>query len=447
MGDFGRALAKDGGFEVFLFDFGVQRVSLLIRDVTRGTTYWNGATWQGSQCYLPISSVTVQGGTTWYYDNGGAGCDSASSSVAEHGPGVNGLCSSAYDLCVGGSEFNDIANPGLYWSQNNAGGSNASALGYIPEQVWNESSPGLWAGGGGRSTIYGKPAWQSGKGVPPDGKRDVPDLSLTAAGHDGYLIFMNGTLFVVGGTSATPSLASILALVAQSAGGRLGLANPTLYALAGQSGITGAPVFHDITLGNNSVPGLAGFSAGAGYDLASGLGSVDANALVANWPNGGSSPAIQLTLSSNSVSVAAPASVPITVKVAGSGGLNAAVTLTASGLPKGISAAFSPASIAAPGSGKSTMQVTVASTVAAGSYSFSVAASSGSHSSTAAVTVSVAAPALTVSASATSITLLPAGGQVPAAPPGVSKTLHPWPVGSRARLVSSVGLSAGWLIF
>ncbi len=62
--------------------------------------------------------------------------------------------------------------------------------------------------------MYAKPSWQAGTGVPADGKRDVPDVALSSAGHDGYLIYQNGELYVVGGTSAaSPSFAGVMALV------------------------------------------------------------------------------------------------------------------------------------------------------------------------------------------------------------------------------------------
>jgi subtilase family serine protease len=354
---------------------------------TAGNAYIS-ALWQ--QAAAEGITVLVSAG-----DSGAAGCDSASSTKAVDGLAVNALCSTPYDLCIGGTQFNDTANPSLYWSAANATGTNASALGYIPEVEWNESaSSGLWAGGGGRSSIYAKPTWQSGKGVPSDGRRDVPDLSLTAAAHDGYIIVMNGTQFAVGGTSAaSPALASIFAMVVQSTGTRLGAANTRLYALANQQ--SSAVAFHDITNGNNSVPGLTGYNAGAGYDLASGLGSVDASALVAHWLDGQVSPAIELTLNNNSLTVPASSSAPIAIAVANSGGLNAVVMLATSGLPKGISATFAPASIAAPGAGSSSLQVAIASTVAAGSYTFNVVATSGSLSSSAMAQVTVVAPTIT----------------------------------------------------
>ena len=149
----------------------------------------------------------------------------------------------------------------------------ASALSYIPETAWNQSGAAaggyqLWATGGGASQVYPKPSWQTGPGVPADGHRDVPDLSLTASTHDGYLVAMNGGFYVYGGTSApTPSLAGLMALAVQKAGARLGNANPGLYALAVKQASAGAAVFHDVSSGNNSVPGQSGFNAGAEYDL------------------------------------------------------------------------------------------------------------------------------------------------------------------------------------
>ena len=64
--------------------------------------------------------------------------------------------------------------------------------------------------------IYTKPVWQSGSGVPADGMRDIPDVSLSAATHDGYLVTYNNGTFISGGTSCgTPSMAAILGLLNQ----------------------------------------------------------------------------------------------------------------------------------------------------------------------------------------------------------------------------------------
>jgi pseudomonalisin len=315
-------------------------------------------------------------------DDGAAGCDSASASTATHGRGVNGLCSTPFSVCVGGTEFNDASKPSLYWLASNASGTESSATSYIPEVAWNESGPGkgLWAGGGGASTIYAKPLWQSGTGVPSDGKRDVPDVSLSAAGHDGYLMYQEGSLYVVGGTSASsPSLAGVMALVVQHAAVREGNANIAFYALANKQQAGGASVFHDVTAGNNSVPGQNGFNAAAGYDQATGLGSVDGAILVDHWIDATMVPSFHATASPSSLSIKAGSNKSVAVSITVSGGFHAAVAFSVAGLPTGVSATFSPASLSAPGSGSSVLRLTAVSAAKAGNYSVTVsAASSGS---------------------------------------------------------------------
>jgi subtilase family serine protease len=312
-------------------------------------------------------------------DNGAAGCDSASASRATQGRGVNGLCSTPYSVCVGGTELNDASNPSLYWSRTNAAGTQSSAVSYIPEVAWNESrAGGLWATGGGVSSIYAKPFWQTGTGVPADGKRDVPDVSLTSAGHDGYLIYQNGGLYVVGGTSAAaPSFAGAMALVVQNSASRQGNANTSFYSLATKQRAGGAAVFHDITNGNNSVPGQTGFNAVAGYDQATGLGSIDAYVLVSHWSDATATSGFHVTASSNSPTVTAGANSRITLTVTVSGGFNAAVAFSVTGLPNGISATFTPAKLSAPGSGSSVLLLSANSSLKAGTYSATVSAISG----------------------------------------------------------------------
>jgi len=326
-------------------------------------------------------------------DNGAAGCDSASASTATEGSAVNGLCSTPYSVCVGGTELNDTSNPSLYWSSSNASGTQASALSYIPEVVWNESgSGGLWASGGGASIMYAKPSWQSGTGVPADGRRDVPDVALTAAGHDGYLIYQNGGLYVVGGTSAaSPSFAGVMALVVQHNGARQGNASTVFYPLATKQGTGGASVFHDITSGTNSVPGQTGFNATVGYDQATGLGSVDASVLVNHWSDGVVVPAFQVTPSSSSISVIPGSNTSVTMSVAVSGGFKATVAFSVTGLPGGVTAAFTPATIASPGSGSSVLKLTATSSATPGVYSATVSAASGSTTHQVSLSVTVEA--------------------------------------------------------
>ena len=197
---------------------------------------------------------------------------------------------------MGGTEFNERS--GSYWNTTNGPPGDTSAIGYIPETAWNESGTMqggsyLWSTGGGVSsaslyprhqpaTGYPKPSWQVAPGVPAASYRWVPDVALSAAGHDAYLVQSNGLLYYVWGTSAaSPSFAGLMALVVQDTGKTQGNANGFLYQIGNaQYGSGGATVFHNITSGNNSVPGQTGYSCGAGYSPVTGLGSVDANALV-----------------------------------------------------------------------------------------------------------------------------------------------------------------------
>ncbi len=223
-------------------------------------------------------------------DAGAAGC-SAGSSASGSFPAVSGLCSSPYATCTGGTEFNEGAGPAQYWAAAN-GAYLGSALQYIPEEVWNESAANggsdMWASGGGVSTVYLQPAWQAAvlASLPgasaAEGMRAVPDVSLAAANHDGVIAVENGGFYIASGTSvAAPSFAGIMALLAASQGGNAqGSANPRLYALA----VSAPAAFHRTPSGSNTVPGVAGYAAdGAVYNLATGLGSVDAAKLANGW--------------------------------------------------------------------------------------------------------------------------------------------------------------------
>ena len=265
-------------------------------------------------------------------DAGAAGCDiQGDLSLATHGSSVQFPASLPEVTGMGGTMFNE--GSGAYWAATNSATS-ASALSYIPEVVWSETSPasGLGAGGGGASASIAKPDWQTGPGVPSDGARDVPDLALSSAGHDAYLITYQGNnLYGVGGTSAAaPSMSGILALLNQyvvkqglqkTAG--LGNINPQLYRMA--QSVPAA--FHDIVAGNNDVPclqsspgcatGSYGYSAGPGYDQATGIGSIDANVLVTSWGQAVSPVSVTLTSSAAKVTVNDTVTVTATVAPAG----------------------------------------------------------------------------------------------------------------------------------
>jgi subtilase family serine protease len=248
-------------------------------------------------------------------DTGAAGCDPLFATQATKGLAVSIPASMPYVTGVGGSEFNE--GSGTYWNTSN-GSNNRSALSYIPEISWDESTAGrgIQATGGGASTLFTKPSWQSGPGVPNDGVRDVPDISFSAsAAHDAYVVCDEsynattkaftpvcpngpfGGFDSVGGTSAgTPALAAIVALLNQFMNSPQGNINGVLYRLASLA----ASPLHDITSGSNVVPcqtnpassgcptsgsgaGSMGYNAGPGYDLATGLGSIDVNAVVSAW--------------------------------------------------------------------------------------------------------------------------------------------------------------------
>jgi hypothetical protein len=338
--------------------------------------FWN-ALWQ--QAAAQGISVFASSG-----DDGAAGCDPnepVPSPGATGGLGISGVSSPWYVTAVGGTEFNESIAPSTnFWNASN-GTNLESAAGYMPEKVWNESCSAcksgnldsLVAGGGGVSIIYTAPPYQTlnvtglqatlsqfaKSGVNP---RGVPDVSLTAsAGHDGYLLCLQAScassspsFSLAGGTSAsTPAFAGIMALVNQKLGGRQGLANYVLYSLAAAETYSGCNssnrtnpatgttcVFNDNTVGNNGVPGndvtndptsgALGYPTGTGYDLASGLGSVDGINLINAWNTAGASfLGTQSTITSPaSINVTHGASVSITGTVAALAADHTALTPT-----------------------------------------------------------------------------------------------------------------------
>jgi subtilase family serine protease len=214
-------------------------------------------------------------------DAGATDCEyPAFGGLAAYGLNVDFPASSPFATSAGGAMFTgDVDSPGTYWNSTTNSATGGSALKYIPEQPWNETTatggltPG-GAGGGGASAFFAKPSWQlvnstvSGN-TPNDDSRDVPDIAFNAASnHDGYIVCSQGScqngflsssgeLDVFGGTSfVAPTFSGLLTLVEQKLGGTpnvgIGNVNPVLYGLA--NGPTYSSVFHDITTGNNSVP-------------------------------------------------------------------------------------------------------------------------------------------------------------------------------------------------
>ncbi|WP_055586417.1 S53 family peptidase [Streptacidiphilus griseoplanus] len=149
------------------------------------------------------------------------------------------------------------------------------------DTVWND---GYGASGGGVSGIFDRPAFQRGVSKIVGSHRGTPDISLTASVNGGAWVYSSYAPAtkgwgITGGTSeATPLFAGVVALAAQQANHRLGRINDTLYAMGrsdpSRSGLV------DVVTGNNTFAGVKGFTARKGYDLASGLGTIDGTAFV-----------------------------------------------------------------------------------------------------------------------------------------------------------------------
>ncbi len=338
-------------------------------------------------------------------DSGAGDCEAASATTATQGPAVDAPASVPEVTGIGGSEFtgdaagtlsgtapNTTAAATTFWGGTTSTTDNlSSALSYIPETAWNDTAAGstFSATGGGKSSVFSKPSWQVGAGVPNDASRDVPDVTLGASpNHDGFLIcsqsfFVSVTpavtscttgfrasdgaaLAVVGGTSVgAPSFAGIVALLNQKTGSHgLGNVNPTLYSLAAST----PNAFHDITTGNNNVPCTQsskgcptkapfqyGFSAGAGYDQVTGLGSVNVTNLANGWAGTTTTP--DFTVSGFSATASAPGqSATSQIVLESVAGFSGTVDLTCkpSSASAQITCSLSPASVTVSATGATT---------------------------------------------------------------------------------------------
>jgi subtilase family serine protease len=278
-----------------------------------------------------------------------------------------------------------------------------------------QSAGGPWAsestwvdGGGGISPDgYAIPSWQTttANGCSNCSKslRNGPDVSANADFTFYVCADQSGcTANYYGGTSfAAPMWAGYLALVNQQAvaNGKstLGFINPTLYTIG--LGSSYNIDFHDITTGSN------GYSATAGYDLATGWGSPNGSGLLNALAGSSSSPGFSLSASPASVSVAQGNVGTSTITSTVTGGFSGTIALTATGQPSGVTIGFSPSSIT--GAGTSTMTITVGSSTAVGTYALTVKGTSGSTTATTtvALTVTGTSPNFTISASPTSLSV------------------------------------------
>jgi hypothetical protein len=389
-----------------------------------------------------ISSFVAAG------DSGSAVCTGQNGQepyADEFGLAVSGMASNPFVTAVGGTDlqwpFVQAKHPvSTYWNATNDPKTGASAKGYMPEMTWNttctnplvfplytdestgspftnvesfcnaaiDGLPGIvimGGGSGGKSACttndttnssttfdptscsggYAKPSWQAGvTGIPVDGKRDIPDVSMFASysfrsdtGIPGTALLIcqsqtgsNGCDysdpdFIVyqenGGTSAaSPMTAGIMALVLQKTGAKQGLANPVLYSLAAKETYANCNsntvaagnscVFYDTTTGSNAmvcvtgdpncntstsgdeVGVLSGYKATTGYDLTTGLGTMNVANLVKNWPTTTTKPTATLspaTLTFASTKVGSKsAALTATLKNTGT----TALTISASGI-------------------------------------------------------------------------------------------------------------------
>ena len=173
------------------------------------------------------------------------------------------------------------------------GGLTVSNIDPLAQTVWNDGkNSGGGASGGGASQFWSRPEWQSAPGITAaDTMRMVPDLSVMGDPGTGFIQYFTGSgtgapcrhacssgWGGIGGTSiGAPLVSALVATAAQSCGvSRLGFINPTLYAMA-SAGVG----YDDVTTGSNDLYGIGEYSAGVGYDMASGLGSPDGAAFIA----------------------------------------------------------------------------------------------------------------------------------------------------------------------
>jgi subtilase family serine protease len=280
-------------------------------------------------------------------DDGSTDCYGSTNDISvEESLAVDFPSSSQYVTAVGGTEFLAAAvavGNNQYFSSGSAD-IITSALGYIPEQAWNDDSASfpsdpLSSGGGGVSIFTPAPSWQTGVPGIPSGSafRFLPDVALNASPNNAPYAYCtsdntayaqgqagsctNGLrdassqdLTVAGGTSfAAPIFSGMVAILGQAKGYTWqGVVNPNLYSIAASPSAY-ASAFHDIVTSGNYCdigstycnPAVAGsFAAGIGYDEATGLGSIDLNNLLTLWPkNTAGNTAKAFTLASTALSL------------------------------------------------------------------------------------------------------------------------------------------------
>ncbi|MDH6134721.1 subtilase family serine protease [Kitasatospora sp. MAA4] len=277
-----------------------------------------------------------------------------------------------------GATVKSVDFPGSDTYVTSVGGTNLQLSGntYSSESAWSTA-------GGGVSTVFSKPSWQTGTGI-TGSMRTVPDVSSNADPNSGFAIYTQGTSSpgwqVYGGTSAAaPLWSGFTALFNQKAAAaskaNLGQANPALYAVANSANY--GTTFHDVTSGANQ-----DFSTKTGYDQVTGWGTPVGDALTNALLGGGSS-----TGGGNTVTVSAPGNqngtvgTAVSLQVSGSDSATSqTLSYSATGLPAGLSISSTGLITGTPtAAGTSTVTVTAKdSTGATGSTTFTFTVAAGS---------------------------------------------------------------------
>ena len=288
-----------------------------------------------------------------------------------------------------------------------------------PGGTWVSES--AWSGsGGGVSIAYPIPSYQLGVNMAAIGgsatMRNMPDVALTGAVQM-FLIYNNGAQTAVGGTSAaTPLWAAFTSLANQQAAANskpaIGFMNPALYAI-GENASSYAAALHDITTGSNGLAALPG------YDLTTGWGSPKGQALINDLTSLPTVPSFTLAATPNPVTMQVGYSTTSAIQVTAVNGFSAAVTLSLTGLPGGVTGSFGTFS----SKGASILTLTASNAAAPGTYSISVNGVAGSLTASVALSVVVTpAPGYTLTTSAAALTVV----QSATAPASISISACKW---------------------
>jgi trimeric autotransporter adhesin len=460
---------NDNAVDIFSLSFGECEWGLTTSENSQIESWWQQAAAQG----IAVTVATGDDGSAACdntQDNNGNNI-----TEAEYGLQVSGFASTPYNIAVGGTDFYELPNSYSTYASTSEGSSSTyyrTAKSYIPESTWNDSTDNdttisenvpwtavsgdssyanIVAGSGGKSSCstntdtdtttgtctsgYTKPTWQRGTGVPSDGVRDLPDVSFMAGdGFDdaAWLACTDDTgqnssgttvtencseqsdgnsyFAAFGGTStAAPTFAGMLALIQQKTGSRLGQAAQELYDLI--NGSHASRIFHDITVGNNSVPCdstssyqggacvtdsagyyyLTGYNTNTGYDLATGLGSVDVDQLLTYWGSASGSASATVSVTPAETSLNSSQSLSVTAAVTGASGTpTGTVTLSGGGYTSSAETL----------SGGSYVFTIPANSLSAGTDTLTVTYSGDANyaSATGTATVTVTGPTFTLSA-------------------------------------------------